>query len=50
VTYHARVLESAGAAGCTRAGGGDADRYRSAETPPELIALLDATREGDAAS
>ncbi len=49
VTYHARVLESAGAVGRTRAGAADPDRYDVAETPPELIALLEATREDDAA-
>ena len=48
VTYHARVLESAGAVGRTRAGGAEPDRYGVAETPPELIALLEATREDDA--
>ena len=49
VTYHARVLESAGAVGRTRAGGPEPDLYRVGETPPELIALLEATREDDAA-
>ncbi len=34
VTYHARVLESAGAVGRTRAGGAEADRSRAAALDP----------------
>ena len=48
VAYHARVLESAGAVGRNGADSAEADRYRVDDPPPELIALLEATREDDA--
>lgn len=48
VSYHAKVLESAGAVGRAEAGGADADRYRAASLDPDTIALLESTRDTDA--
>ncbi len=47
IGYHARVLESSGAVGSTRADGAVEDLYRATAPDPETIALLESTREDD---
>jgi DNA-binding transcriptional ArsR family regulator len=52
VGYHARVLESAGMVGRSDGGPGDEPTYRFAATAaddPEVIALLESTRDNDVA-
>ncbi len=50
VSYHAKVLATAGAVGYTPAGGADEGevRYHAAPPNPETLALLEATRDEDA--
>jgi DNA-binding transcriptional ArsR family regulator len=47
ISYHALVLESSGAVGRTKSGGGAEDRYRAADPDPETIAILESTRAED---
>lgn len=47
VGYHARVLESSGAVGSTRADGAVEDSYCATAPDRETIALLESTREDD---